>query len=206
MTSPLLGVWELASDNDKGIYIFTETHFGAFVKLSTGAQRAFIGSHTINNNRVDETMIASSEPNAPLTGALTAEVDGDTLTMTLINPGRTAAAGRVFIWRKLSDLHMTSPFAGVWQLISNTDTGVTVRTDTHLVHVVNREIITRGFAATYTTHGNRVTHTVLMDTSANAAPQFDIDLKREGDTLTVNRISGTIAIPTGHIDCWRKIG
>jgi hypothetical protein len=94
MTSPLIGVWELVSDNTTGFQIFTETHFGACLKRQNG--RGFIGTYTVENHHLQETILVDTASDASQTGALAFELDGDILTTTLLTPGTITPAGGVF--------------------------------------------------------------------------------------------------------------
>jgi hypothetical protein len=110
-----------------------------------------------------------------------------------------------FVWRKVSDLQMASPLAGVWQLISERDQSLNVRTDTYWVTVAVRGDLRRGIGGTYTVEGNHVSHKVLFDTAANAPPQIDLDFQLDGETLIAKRLTGSISLPSGYADHWRKI-
>jgi len=100
---------------------------------------------------------------------------------------------------------MASPFAGVWELVSETEKSISILTDTHFCAVGERTNTRRGIAGTYTIEGNRARYTIAVDTATNAPPQFELEFQRDGETLTSTLISGHSVLPAGHVDVWRKI-
>ncbi len=205
MTSPLLGVWELVSDKDKGLRIFVEGNNATVIIRGADRRRGFISVYSVQGNRMEANILIDTATTAPPTGTLEFERDGDTLTLHALTPGAIAAAGQVDVWRKVSDLQMTSPVAGVWQLISETDHAIAVRTDTHWAIVSVRDDLCLGWGGSHTTEGNHTRHTVPFATLPDASSQFDVALQREEETLTVSRLTGSTGRPVGHVDQWRKI-
>jgi hypothetical protein len=204
MASPLVGVWELTSDTEKAIHVYTETHAGAVFER-TSTRRGMVSTCTVEGNRVHHAILVDTAIDANPQIITECQIDGDTMTSILVTGGTVSPAGHVDRWRKIAEVTMTSPHAGVWQLISETDTVLNVRTDTHWITVAHRGDIRRGFGGTYTVEGNRVRNTILVDTALNAASQVDYEAQIEGEIMTVKRVAGTISTPTGHTDQWRKI-
>lgn len=198
MPSPLMGVWELISDTDNGIRIFTETHNATIFMRQNNRRRGFISVYTVEDHRVEATFLLDTATTVPTSGALEFQRDEDTLTLHALTPGAATPAGHIDVWHKVSDLTMTSPFAGVWQLLSETNAGLNVRTDTYWAAVIEREGSRRGFAGTYTVDDNHVRHTILFDTATNASPQLDLEFQLEEGTLIVKRLA--------RVERWRKIG
>ena len=205
MPSPLLGVWELVSDARDGLRIFVEGHNATIFMRQDGRHRGFITSYSVQGNRAEADILVDTATTAPSTGAFEFQRDGGSLTLHALTPGAVAPAGQVDVWRKMSDAVMTSPYAGVWQLISETDQSVTVRTDTYWATVAIRGDFRRGIGGTYTVEGNHVSHAILFDTAADAPPQIDIEFHFEGDIFVAKRLAGTLSTPAGHVDRWRKI-
>ena len=205
MPSPLLGVWELVSDTHRGFRIFTEGHNAGIYIRSQDRRRGFIASYSLQGNRLEADILVDTATTAPPRGVLEFQRDGDNLTLHVLTRGAVAPAGQVDVWRKMSDAVMTSPYAGVWQLISETDQSITVRTDTYWATVAIRGDFRRGIGGTYTVEGNRMSHAILFDTAADAPPQIDIEFDLEGDIFVAKRLAGTLSTPAGHVDRWRKI-
>ena len=129
MPSPLLGVWELVSDTGNGLRIFVEGHNATILIRQADRRRGFISSYSVQGNRAEANILVDTATTAPSTGVFEFQRDGDTLTLHALTPGAVAPAGHIDVWRKMSDAVMTSPYAGVWQLISETDQSMNVRTD-----------------------------------------------------------------------------
>jgi hypothetical protein len=203
MPSPIAGVWELVSNTEKALWIFGETHHGAVFEREQG-RRGLTATYTVEDNRTHSSILVDTAPNFRTTGAFEFQCGAHALTTTLIDPGTVSPAGHVDHWRKVSDFTRTSPHAGVWQLLSDTDQGLNVRTDTHWVTVVHRGDFRRGFAGTYTVEGNCLHHAILFDTDPNAPSHIDLEFELEGDINHVKIIAGSTR-RAGALDQWRKI-
>ena len=110
--NPLVGAWELVSDSDAGILIYTGSHcvlVGAPKdrRRSTGNQAtpdealeairscpAMAGTYTVSGSRITHTRIANSR--AEVSGRplfVDYSIDSNTLTYTVVSGAGTAAAG-----------------------------------------------------------------------------------------------------------------
>lgn len=203
MASPLLGVWELISDDEKALLIFTEKHLGGIFQRTQG-RRGFIASYTVMGNRFHATALADSSPTAPPEGNLEFQVEDNVMTWKFVTRGEISPSGHVDKFRKIADLTMTSPFAGVWQLVSETDKSLVIRTDTHWLTI--RSSLQRGLAGTTSVTGSHVRDTVILHTALNSPVLLEFECHREGDTFTVKRMTESAVVPVGHTDQWRKIG
>ncbi len=55
--------------------------------------------------------------------------------------------------------------------------------------------------------GNRVSSIILFRTvKGGTMTQLEFEYQREGDILTLKRLSGAAALPPDYVDQWRKIG
>jgi hypothetical protein len=205
MASPLVGVWELVSETNKSLWIFTETyHAGAIVRQ--GVRQGIAGPYTLEGTHFHSALFISVVADVTTTDQ-DIHREGDLFTTKMLTPGTLVPTGQEFVYCKISDVAMTSPFAGVWQLVSETDKAIITFTDTHWVTVVNRGDFRRGFGGTHTVEGNRVNNTILLDTATNTPSRFDVECHREGDILIIKRLAETTnRMPSGYTDQWRKIG
>ena len=100
MASPLVGVWELVSDDEKAIRIYTETHTCA-VYERTNTRRGFASTYTIDGNRLHHNILVDTATNANQQAVLEFQIDGNSMTMTLITGGTVSPVGHVDRWRKI---------------------------------------------------------------------------------------------------------
>jgi hypothetical protein len=204
MALPLVGVWELMSDEEKAIRIYTETHAGAVFER-TNTRRGMVSTYTVNGNRIHHNMLIDTATDASPQTVMEFQIDEDIMISTLVTGGTVSPVGHVDRWRKIAEVTMISPFAGVWELISETDQSINVRTDTYFVTIAARRDIRRGLAGTFTVQGNRLNNEIAVDTALNAASQVAFEGQIEGETLLAKRLGGSVSLPPGHVDRWRKI-
>jgi hypothetical protein len=103
MPSPITGVWELVSDTDKALWIFTETHFG-YVSERQQGRRGFAGTYSTEGHRLHITRLVSTPTDASTILTLEFQRDGDTLTTRILDTGRMLPVGHIDTYRKVSDL------------------------------------------------------------------------------------------------------
>jgi hypothetical protein len=100
MASPLVGVWELVSDDEKAILIFTETHLsGVFERTNT--RRGIASTYTIDGNRLRVNRLVDTATNVNPQGEIEFQIEGETMTWTLLTPGTVSPVGHVDVWRKI---------------------------------------------------------------------------------------------------------
>jgi len=148
--NPLVGAWELVSDSDAGILIYT----GSLCVLvgspknrrrSTGNQvtpdeaveairscPAMAGTYTVSGSRITHTRIANSR--AEVSGRplfVDYSIDGNTLTYTVVSGAGTAAAGSSTTFRRIGSNGVGGPLLGAWELVNDERQGVIILTETH---------------------------------------------------------------------------
>ena len=148
--NPLVGAWELVSDSDAGILIYT----GSLCVLvgspknhrrSTGNQvtpdeaveairscPAMAGTYTVSGSRITHTRIANSR--AEVSGRplfVDYSIDGDTLNYTVVSGAGTAAAGSSATFRRIGSSGVGGPLLGAWELVNDERQGVIIFTETH---------------------------------------------------------------------------
>ena len=136
--NPLVGAWELVSDSDAGILIYTGSHcvlVGAPKdrRRSTGNQAtpdealeairscpAMAGTYTVSGSRITHTRIANSR--AEVSGRplfVDYSIDGNTLTYTVVSGAGTAAAGSSATFRRIGSSGVGGPLLGAWELVND---------------------------------------------------------------------------------------
>ena len=100
MASPLVGVWELVSDDEKAIRIFTETHACA-VYERTNTRRGMASTYTVDGNRLRFNHLVDTATNANPQGEAEFQIEGETMTWTLLTAGTVSPVGHVDRWRKI---------------------------------------------------------------------------------------------------------
>lgn len=63
MASPLIGVWELISDDDKGLAVYTETHLLVVLERTT-SRRGMASTYTVDGSRVRLHSLVDTATNA----------------------------------------------------------------------------------------------------------------------------------------------
>jgi len=151
--NPLVGAWELVSDSDAGILIYTGSHYAVALmpkdrRRAAGDQTtpdealealltcpALSGTYTVSGSRISHARVANSRPN--LSGrpnVVDYTIDGDTMTSTVVSGGSTT--GAVNTWHRLPDGGAGSPLVGAWELVQDIWQGVAVFTGTHYAIVI----------------------------------------------------------------------
>ncbi len=100
MASPLVGVWELVSDDEKGLGVYTETHLFAVVERTT-IRRGIASTYTFDGNRVRLNLLVDTATNASRQIEYEVQIEGDTATLTYLTSGTVIPAGHVERWRKI---------------------------------------------------------------------------------------------------------
>ena len=148
--NPLVGAWELVSDSDAGILIYTGSHcvlLGAPKnrRRSTGNPAtpeeaveairscpAMAGTYTVSGSRITHTRIANSR--AEVSGRplfVDYSIDSNTLTYTVVSGAGTAAAGSSATFRRIGSNGVGGPLLGAWELVNDERQGVIIFTETH---------------------------------------------------------------------------
>jgi len=154
MASPFSGAWRDVSDTHDGFYLLTETHF-CYLWAEKG-RRAITGAPTDD----DAAALFRSMSSRAGTNRFTAQGDAWQNVSTMLVSADPASVGRevketwafeegrsfmrillpdgaTFRLEKVSEAG-TSPFAGAWELVSDTYEGLMLRTDAHYCAVVTR--------------------------------------------------------------------
>ena len=99
MASPLVGVWELISDDEKAIFICTETHMCVVVER-TNSRRGFAGTYTVDGNRIHPSILVDTAIDAD-PPVQEFQIDGDIMTLTFITAGTVSPVGHVDKFRRI---------------------------------------------------------------------------------------------------------
>ena len=146
--NPLLGAWELVSDSNVGIRIYTGSHYAMLGapknrKRAAGNQAtpdealealnscpALAGTYTLSGSRIIHTKLANSRPHLSGQALLVDHtIQGDTMTTTQVSGGSTD--GYSFTHRRVGSTGADSPLVGAWELVNDTRQGVLIFTGTH---------------------------------------------------------------------------
>ena len=119
MASPLTGAWEMVSDVDQGVVVFTDTHFSLVVmpknrQRSTNSEpspeeamesyqtvRALAGTYTTSGSTATMKRVANSRADTVgLNAVMEFGIQGDRLTLKPIS-GTSRATGQEMMWRKV---------------------------------------------------------------------------------------------------------
>ncbi len=100
MASPLVGVWELISDDEKAIRIFTETHC-CVVYERTNTRRGIASTYTVDGNRIRYDILVDTTTDANLQTTVEFRIDGDIMTHTLVTGGTVSPVGHVDYFRRI---------------------------------------------------------------------------------------------------------
>jgi len=146
--NPLVGAWELVSDSDAGILIYTGSHYAVALmpkdrRRSAGDQTtpdealealltcpALSGNYTVSGSRINHDRVANVR--AELSGrpnVVDYTIVGDTMTHTNVSGGRAAGASLTF--RRIPGSDTGSPLVGAWEMVDDTEQGVIIFTGTH---------------------------------------------------------------------------
>jgi len=150
--NPLVGAWELVSDSDVGIRIYTGLHY-AVLSMPKNRKRAagnqatpdealealntcpvLAGTYTLSGSRITLTRLANSRPHlSGRTLLVDHTIQGDNMTTTQVSGG--ALAGSSFTHRRLGGSGVGSPLVGAWEMVDDTEQGVLIFTGTHYATV-----------------------------------------------------------------------
>ena len=146
--NPLVGAWELVSDSDVGIRIYTGLHYAVLSmpknrKRAAGNQAtpdealaaldscpALAGTYTFSGSRITLTRLANSRPH--LSGQILLvdhTIQGDTMTTTQVSGGVTVGSSSSH--RRVGGSGVGSPLVGAWEMVDDTEQGVLIFTGTH---------------------------------------------------------------------------
>ena len=119
MASPIVGAWEMVSDVDQGVVVFTDTHFSLVVmpknrQRSTGGEptpaeamesyqtvRALAGTYTISGSTATLKRVANLRADTVgMDAVMEFSVQGDRMTLKAIS-GASRATGQEMVWRKV---------------------------------------------------------------------------------------------------------
>ena len=146
--NPVVGAWELVSDSNVGIRIYTGLHYAALsmpkdrkraasnratpdeALAALNSCPALAGTYTLSGSRITHTRVANTR--AELSGRPNVTdytIVADTMTGTNVSGARTT--GAVNTWNRLPDGGAGSPLVGAWELVDDTRQGVLIYTGTH---------------------------------------------------------------------------
>ena len=150
--NPLVGAWELVSDSNVGIRIYTGSHYAMLGapknrKRAAGNQAtpdealealnscpALAGTYTLSGSRIIHTRLANSRPHlSGQTLLVDHTIQGDTMTTTQASGGGTD--GSSFTHRRVGSTGADSPLVGAWEMVDDTEQGVLIFTGTHYATV-----------------------------------------------------------------------
>jgi hypothetical protein len=96
-----MGVWELVSDTDKALWIFTEAHFSYVSNRQEG--RGHAGTYRTEGDHLRLTRLVSM-PTTPVT-QLTMEFqrNGDILTTRLLTEGNAVPVGHMDTFHRITE-------------------------------------------------------------------------------------------------------
>ena len=119
MSSPIVGAWEVVSDVDQGVGVFTDAHFSLVAmpknrQRSTSSEptpedamesyqtvRALAGTYTISGSTVTLKRVANSRADTVgLDAVMEFGTQGDRMTLKAIS-GASRATGQEWVWRKV---------------------------------------------------------------------------------------------------------
>ena len=100
---------------------------------------------------------------------------------------------------------MISSLVGVWELVSDSEKGLWIFTDTHFSFTCNRQDRRLGHAGTYRTEGNHLHLSRFVSTPPNSVTQVTMEFQHDGDLLTTTMLTEGNLLPVGQSDTFRKI-
>jgi len=128
--NPLVGAWELVSDSDVGIRIYTGSHYAVLSmpmnrKRAAGNQAtpdealaaldscpALAGTYTLSGSRITHTRLANSRPHlSGRTLLVDHTIQGDNMTTTQVSGGVTVGSSSSH--RRVGGSEVGSPLVGV---------------------------------------------------------------------------------------------
>jgi len=142
--NPLVGAWELVSDSNAGILIYTGSHYAAVMapkdrQRSSGERAtpdealeallscpALSGTYTVSGSRITQVRVANTRPGLSNQSAVfDYTIDGDTMTQTAV------ASYSSFTLRRIPSSDTGNPLIGAWELVDDTRQEVLIFTGTH---------------------------------------------------------------------------
>ena len=146
--NPLVGAWELVSDSDVGIRIYTGSHY-AVLSMPKNRKRAagnqatpdealealntcpvLAGTYTLSGSRITLTRLANSRPHlSGRTLLVDHTIQGDNMTTTQVSGGVTV--GSSSSPRRVGGSGVGSQLVGAWEMVDDTEQGVLIFTGTH---------------------------------------------------------------------------
>ena len=145
--NPLVGAWELVSDSNVGIRIYTGSHYAMLSmpkdrKRAAGNQAtpdealaalnscpALAGTYTLSGSRITHTRLANSRPHlSGQTFLIDYTIQGDNMTTTSISGGPFVGSSATH--RRVGS-GAASPLVGAWEMVDDTEQGVLIFTGTH---------------------------------------------------------------------------
>ena len=146
--NPLVGAWELVSDSNVGIRIYTGSHYAMLGapknrKRAAGNQAtpdealaalnscpALAGTYTLSGSRIILTRLANSRPHlSGQTLLVDHTIQGDNMTTTQVSGGVTVGSSSSH--RRVGGSGVGSPLVGAWEMVDDTEQGVLIFTGTH---------------------------------------------------------------------------
>ncbi len=146
--NPLVGAWELVSDSNVGIRIYTGSHYAVLSmpmnrKRAAGNQAtpdealaaldscpALAGTYTLSGSRIILTRLANSRPHlSGRTLLVDHTIQGDNMTTTQVSGGVTVGSSSSH--RRVGSSGVGSPLVGAWEMVDDTEQGVLIFTGTH---------------------------------------------------------------------------
>ena len=146
--NPLVGAWELVSDSNVGIRIYTGSHYAVLSmpmnrKRAAGNQAtpdealaaldscpALAGTYTLSGSRITLTRLANSRPHlSGRTLLVDHTIQGDNMTTTQVSGGVTV--GSSSSPRRVGGSGVGSQLVGAWEMVDDTEQGVLIFTGTH---------------------------------------------------------------------------
>ena len=146
--NPLVGAWELVSDSNVGIRIYTGSHYAVLNmpvnrKRAAGNQAtpdealaaldscpALAGNYTLSGSRITLNRLANSRPHpSGQTLLVDHTIQGDNMTTTQVSGGVTV--GSSSSPRRVGGSGVGSQLVGAWEMVDDTEQGVLIFTGTH---------------------------------------------------------------------------
>ena len=102
MPSPIMGVWELVSDSDKALWLFTEDYF-SYISNRQESRLGHAGAYQIEGNHLQLTRILSTPTNSVTELTMEFQRDGDLLTVRLLTDGNALPVGHRDTYRRIGE-------------------------------------------------------------------------------------------------------
>jgi hypothetical protein len=100
MSSPITGVWELVSDTDKAMWIFTASHFSYVSNRQEG--RGHAGTYRTEGHHLHLTRFVSAPRTAVTQVTMEFQRDGERLTTRLLTEGNAVPVGHMDTFRRIA--------------------------------------------------------------------------------------------------------